>query len=240
MTGRWIIRLPETQRAALAQCRLLPGLETAEAGETIWVRGGELKETQERKLRAIPRAEWFEIDAEGELLQEGKRLTSGPLPSLAWRPIVDASPVALPRPGFAGTPLHPAGLQLVRSSEPRTPNLLLVTKDDWSRYVETAPLVRLAAWKFAADGAGRVLVRGLPLPPLPGERFVEEDGIAFPAGWASALPLSPAVVRDVLGIPRGDIALFAPEGAWEHVAERDFVPASRAAVRLDAAGEVRP
>jgi len=240
MTARWIVRLPQAQRAALAQCRLLPGLETAEAGDAIWVRGGELKEAQERLLRAIPRAEWFRIDVGGELRQEGKRLTSGLLPTLAWRPITEASPVALPRPGFAGTPLRPAGLELVRSGEPRTPNLLLVTKEEWSRYVETAPLVRLASWKFAADGAGRILVRGLPLPPLPGERFVEEDGIALPAGWTFALPLSAGVVRDVLGIPRGDIALFASEGTWEHVAERDFVPASRAAVRAGAADEVRP
>lgn len=240
MTGRWIVRLPQTQRAALARCRLIPGLETADEGDSIWVRGGELKEPHERMLRAIPRAEWFGIDPDDELRREGRRLTEGPLPPLVWRPIADACPVTLPRSGFAGTPLRPAGLELVRSSEPRTPNLLLVTKTAWSQYGETAPQVRLAAWAFAEDAKGRVLVRGLPLPPLPGERFIEEDGIALPAGWALSLPLPPGVVREVLGLPRGEIALFAPEGTWEHVAAEDFVPATRGAVRGEVPDEVRP
>ncbi len=252
MTERWIVRLPTDQRPSLARCRLIPGLEVAdgtgeaaatraaEATDSVWVRGPELKEAQQRMLRAIPRAEWFELDAEGRLRPEGKRLATGPIPRLAWRPILEAVPVSLPHAGFAGTPLRPSNLKLVRSSEPRTPNLLLTTPDEWSRYGETAPQIRLAAWRFASDGAGRILVRGLPLPPLPGSLFVEENGMAIPAGWSFIPPLPSTVVREILAIPRGDIALFAPDGTWEQVAEDDFVPAARAAVRPTTARETGP
>lgn len=240
MSARWILRLPQDQRAALARCRLVPGLEVADEPGSIWVRGPELKEAQQQMLRAIPRADWFEIDPQDRLRQEGRRLSSGSLPQLTWRPIDEAIPVALPRAGFAGTPLRPAGLELVRTSDPRTPNLLLVTRDEWSRYGETAPLVRLTAWKFAADATLRILVCGLPLPPLPGQLFVEEGGIALPAGWAFSPAIPASVLHDALGLARGDIALFTPEGTWEHLAEGDFVPASRAAIRPEASAEVRP
>lgn len=240
MSAAWILRLPREQRPSLARCRRLPGLEIAEEADAIWVRGPELKDAEQRMLRAIPRGDWFELDPQDRLRQEGRRLSSGSLPQLWWRPIGEAIPITLPGSGFAGSPLRPAGLELVRSSEPRTPNLLLVMREEWSRYGETAPLVRLAAWKFAADRTGRILVRGLPLPPLPGQLFVEEGGIALPAGWALSPSIPSGVLSGALGIARGDIALFCSEGTWEHLTERDFVPAARAAIRLETAAEVRP
>jgi len=239
MTTRWALRLPRGEEQALARCRLIPGLEVAEEADSLWVRGPELTPAHQQLLLAIPAAERFEVALDGALRPAGRRLASGRLPALEWQRAADAVRVALPAAAFAGTPLRPAAIELIRTAEVRPPNLLLVDAAAWTRYGETAPQVRLARWTFAAGAESRVLIRGLPLPPLPGRPFTEEDGIALPAGWGLARAVSPAVLREVLRIGSGDLALMAPDGRWEHLVAGDFVPASRGALRSLAAGEVR-
>ena len=77
-----------------------------------------------------------------------------------------------------------------------------------------------AAWRYTA---GR-------LPPLPGQRWVEQEGIAVPAGWTWTPAVEAALVRQVFGLAAGDVALWHADGAWERIAGDEFVRATRAAV----------
>jgi hypothetical protein len=95
-----------------------------------------------------------------------------------------------------------------------------------------APQARLAHWSFAADSTGRVVVRGAPLPPLRGTQYVEECGIAAPAGWHWAPPVEAAVARAALGLEQGDSALWFADGSWHKIAAGDWVRATRSAARF--------
>jgi len=83
----------------------------------------------------------------------------------------------------AGPPAR-VPFSLVRSTDERASELLLTEFAHWQQYAARASEIRLRAWEFAVSSAGRVLVRGVPLPPLPGRQFVVRGGVAVPAGTA--------------------------------------------------------
>ena len=57
------------------------------------------------------------------------------------------------------------------------------------------------------------------------------DGVAVPAGWNWRPAVEPAIVRNLLGLAAGDIALWHEDGRWEQIEGDAFVRATRAAVR---------
>lgn len=79
-----------------------------------------------------------------------------------------------------------------------------------------------------------MIIRGLPLPPLPGRLYCEAAGVAVQAGYHWEPALEPAVLRIALRLEKADLALLHADGTWDHVRNGDFVAATRAAVRLSA------
>jgi len=140
--------------------------------------------------------------------------------------------------------MEPVPLRLVRTGEVREPALLEVNLNTLAEYIETAPQWRIQRWQLALarDGAARTqsaLVRGLPLPPLPGQLWVEEEGICVPAGYSWQPAVNATVVRELLGLAPQQLALLEPVGTHEVVAPDHWVRASRSAVR-QMRKEVRP
>jgi hypothetical protein len=124
-------------------------------------------------------------------------------------------------------------------------SLLLSRFDLWAAYAIEAPQIRLNPWRFAVAADGRVAVHVQPqakrvanlssaLPPLPGRRWVEQDGVAIPAGWSWTPAVDAALLREVFGLAEGDVALWHADGTWERIAAEEFVRATRAAVRATA------
>jgi hypothetical protein len=228
----WALRIDRAALPALGACRLVPGVEVAEVEGGLWLRGVDLPDADRLKFLALPDAVRFDIGPDGALRPEGNLLSAGTLPAAKWIALRDAVPVELPVSAFSGTRLRPATLRCERSDVEATPNAALLSWADWSRYAVAAPRVRLERWRFARDGGDRVLVCGTPLPPLPSAPYVEQDGIALPAGWRLIPRLPSAAVARLLDLAPGDVALFAPDGAWERLRGEDFAAASRAAIRL--------
>lgn len=231
-TQAWAVRLPRAAAPAAGAIRLLPGVQVCEAGDELWLRGDGLDDALELALRKIPGAKRFTTDTRGRLFPPGARLPKGRLPDAGWLPL---SQWLAPRPQTAalqGRMPPRIALRLVRSDRERRANVLVTALGAWAEYVRNAPLVRLKPLRFAASADGRVLVRGEPLPPIPGERCVERDGLAVPAGLEWSPPVDPAVLRDVLGLEDGDLALLDAEAGHERVFASDFVQASRESVRL--------
>jgi hypothetical protein len=158
------------------------------------------------------------------------------LPEGDWRPLDQWLRVELPLAGLPAGPPGPVAWRLCRDERPRESNLLLATAEAWGIYAATAAQVRLDRWTFAADEQGRVLIRGLPLPPIAGQFYCEEEGIAVPAGWRWDPPLAAAVLRAAIGLAGRDLALLGPDGTCSIVREADWVRATRSAARLTAAG----
>ena len=232
MNARFALSLPAAQAACLGPLRRWTAFEICETGEALWLRAARLDDEQWDFCRRLPGAKRYDVHEDGQLLPVGARVPRGDVPAGPWEALSGWLPLALPpaETALAASPRTP--IQLVRSSQPRTPSWLLARLAEWSAYVETAPQVRLARWSFAADARGRALIRGAPLPPVRGVQYVEEAGLAVPAGWHWSPPVEPAIVRAALGLAPGDSALWFADGSWQKIASGDWVQATRSAVRL--------
>src|SRR5262249_52549002 len=129
-------------------------------------------------------------------------------------------------------------IALEPASASDAPDLLVCALADWSDYATRAPQVRLERLTFAASADGRAVVRGTPLPPIPGTRYYERAGVAVACGWGWPSWLTAELVRAALNIETGAVALFSPAGTWEEIPADQFVQATRSAVRLTAEGTV--
>jgi hypothetical protein len=232
LNSPWAVCLASADLAAAGRLRLVAGIEVCRVGQEVWLRGQQLDEALERHLRAVPGARRFWVLPDRQIRSPMSRVPKGWLPEGPWAPLARWMGAEFPQSGPAGKSDQRVPLTLVRSTVPEEPGILLVEVPQWAAYAAEAPEVRLQRWTFALAADGRVAVRGQPLPPLRGERFIEYEGIAVPAGWTWSPPVEPAVVRELLTLEPGDVALWRTDGSWERIATADFVRASRAAARL--------
>lgn len=231
MTG-WAVRLPGERAASLGLLRLRPGLEVLERDGAIWLRGPALDDELLLRLRALPGAVRFTLDAEHRLVPAGRRLARGRLPLGEWRSLRTWLEVELPPPALPAATEQRVALTLTRAGATVVaPNALRLAAEVWRDWAETAPRVRLRPLRFAVSADGRVLICGTPLPPLPGTRAVEREGIVTPCGWRWLPAVEPAVVRACLRLAAGDMAWLDPDGGWELLPGSAFVAGSRSAVR---------
>jgi hypothetical protein len=231
----WAVRLPRDAAASAGSLRLRPGILAADAGDVLWLRGEQLTAPLELELRKLPGAERFELAPDGTLTPRGARIPTGTLPaSMTWQPLATFLAVA-PRPAaLAGQLTRRAALRLVRTNCEERASVLVTTLPEWTAYAVTAPLIRLRPLRFAVAADGRALVRGTPLPPLAGRRYVEREGIAVPSGFTLEPALEAASIRALIEIAADALALFGEDGTWERIDADDFVRASRAGARATA------
>lgn len=232
MTTSWAAAIPLDQALGAAPLRKQSDVEVCVADDLLWLRGSSWTDTLDRDLRKVLGAERFHCLENNQTARWGCTLASGLLPQGPWTPLIQwlqpiAPPTILPAKIAQRAPLR-----LVRSSAERAADLLVVDFPVWREYAVSAPQIRLNLLSFAVSGDFRALVRGIPLPPLPGARYAEMKGVAVPLGWSWSPAIDAEIVRQVLGLAEHDIALITLEGVCEIVSSDDFVRATRSAVRL--------
>ena len=232
----WAITLAREDAATLSSLRLQSGIDVAEAGNAIWLRGQAGDEALQAKLASLPATSRFEWQASSQLRQLHERIPSARLPELSWQSLAAWLQGRLP---VAALPAHEPvrmALRLVRSSDEHEPQLLLTTLEAFKRFVATAARVRLQRLHFAADADRNVLVRGTPLPPLPGQRFVLWGGVAVPAGFAWVPAVSVQVLAQKFGVPSDALILWNADGTITRLHSEQFVPVSPGALRATEQG----
>jgi len=230
----WVATIDTTDVSVLAALRLVSGLEVAVLPPILWLRGPDWNDALALSCRKIPGLRRFTVIQGGRLLADGARVPTGFLPELRWQPLRDRLVVELPPPVGAVADPPRAPLTLTRSAAEQPANALLAEGRVWREFAISAAEVRLHPLRFAAAQDGRVWIEGAPVPPLPGRRYFQRNGVAVPCGWDWTPALDPAVLRRWLGLAAGDAALAFPEGRWEIIKAEQFVPASRQAARLTA------
>ena len=232
MSETWVLVAPRESAAALARVRPTTGLEILEQADSLWLRGGRRCDELDRQLRLVPGGRRLCVLADGQTVPAGKLVPLGRLPEGAWLPLAEWLEVALPAAVAAPAQrITPQPLRLVPAGQMREPTLLETSLAEWCRYVETAPQWRIDCWTFAATADGRVIVRGLPLPPLPGVQWVVEEGVAVPAGYEWSPAVDALTLQQALGLAAGELALLRPDGSWDRIADDDWTRASRSAAR---------
>lgn len=225
-----MVRVDREHAWQLVRLRVTTGLEVAETGDALWLRAPAGVEGIDRLLLAID-GERFQT-RDGDLLVPcGKRMPSERLPRLRWQPLAEWSTIALPVAALPGQPSRRVRLQLVRGGDARRPSGLITGCDRWLAYASTAAEVRLKPLAFALSQDRRVFVLGWPLPPVPGQPYVVDAGIATPCGWSLSPNVGSDAIRKLLSLDEGDVALFAADGSFERIAAEHFVKAGRGAAR---------
>jgi hypothetical protein len=251
MSSQWAIRIALTDAESLAPLRLSRGIEVAEKDSFVWVRGPSSDEKLESILRALPAIARYEVTGGNRLRNLESRIPAETLPALNWQSASTWLRVRMPT-GSSPRPSPPVdekeeevslpavSIQIVRSAEERPIALLRTSLAEWREFALNAPEIRLRQLRFAVDEAGNVVVRGKPLPPLPGRQFVLHGNIAVQAGFAWEPAVSADVLSRRLGLSADALALFHQDGTFSRIEAEQFVPATRSAVRETAAGFLTP
>jgi len=211
----------------------MAGWEGAIVEDDFWVRGPRLDPGQERACARIPWEERFDVIEENVLRHPGRHLPSGVLPSVSWSPLRELLRVRLPLSTSAARLPKRVEIELRSDEEMREPKLLEAATQDWLAFACRAPEIRLRPLSFAFDTTHRatVLIRGTPLPSIPGTQFAEEEGVATPAGYRIWPAVDASVARKSFGANDGELVVLRTDAGWSRVPRMAWIAATRAAVR---------
>ncbi len=209
--------------------------------QSVWLRGVGLDDQISRTLRSLPGCERFLVLEDGQLVGWDESVPRLRLPTQMWQSLAEWLSIELPIPPFAGLIDHKIPLRLVRTDVPVEANLLKTSWQIWRDYASDAPQIRLNRLSFAVSAGREVLILGWPLPPVPGQRLVEADRVAIPAGFRTEPSIDSASIRRLLRLLPEEFAVYRENGSVEIVPGSAFVLATRSAVRLtDASFEDSP
>jgi hypothetical protein len=224
--------MPLEGAVAAAPLRKVSDVDVCVVDGRLWLRGTKWNEGLDRSLRKILGAERFHRLPDDEIARWGDTLPSQRLPNGPWIPLKDWLQPAAPVTVWPARIDKRTSLQMVRSADEQSANVLLVNFQLWKEYAAAAPQIRLRQLTFAVSDDGQSLIRGEPIPPLPGTRYIETDGIARPLGWAWSPMVDASVLRAALQLDDRELALLTSDGTYEVFRADDFVRATRSAVRL--------
>ena len=228
----WIARICVADAEQLGSLRQTRGLMVLQEANWLWLRGEELDFALSVRIRSIPDAEMFRLLPDRQLAQWDESVPNALLPSGDWQPLHEWIQPVLPQAGFPASIHERVSLRLIRCSMETASNMWCANWRQWRDYAIKAPTVRLNRFSFAVSENWEVLIRGTPLPPIPGRGLIERDGIVVPSGWRFDPDLPFSVVRQILNLGDSAIALFASDGSFEQIPESAFIQANRSAVRI--------
>jgi hypothetical protein len=229
----WALYIAKADTQTLASLRLDRGIEIAEAEDCVWLRG-KAAESLEQKLAALPALERFEWLSTNKLRRVDQRVPSRHLPETAWKPINAWSQVRLPLAAFPADLPEKIALRLARSGDEQEPSLLLTSIAEWRSFAQTAAAIRLQPLRFAANAAGEILVRGNPLPPLPGRRFILHGRVAVPAGFSWQPAVAMEILERCFNVAGDAMILWHEDNTITRLHSEQFISATRSAVRATA------
>jgi hypothetical protein len=218
----------------LAGVRIRPGVRVRDVDGRLWLwwSAGDVEVL--KSVLPLPGVELF-ARSEGLWYRTGRRLPSTQVPDeSAARPLSSVLTPAPVTPQDAALTVECIPLGVARDAHPRPATMLRSKIDHFARWAETATTRQLEALE-AAYGGEDVLLRGERLPPLAGaERWWGAD-VLIPLGFRPEPDLAGEVLRQVMGLAPGEVALLTDLGA-EVVPAGAFGPVTRAGVRLAVRG----
>jgi hypothetical protein len=227
-----ISKLAQADKESLGLVRTHAGLQVAEDGEWIWLRGVEAGQPIPLAVRQVPANVTFEMDEQENLFPLGGVTPIGKLKKLRWLPLLDYVQIEMPTSAMPGRVEEKYPVRIVPSTLLQESKALLTMLPVWRHYADSAPEVRLSRLRFALAQTGEVLIWGTPLPAIPGKEYWMQENMLLPAGFDFEIPWIAGLVAGKLNPLNDAVILFTEEGSWEKIEKKAFVPATRSAIRL--------
>lgn len=246
LAERWALRVALSNGNRAGRLRTVHGTEAAIVGDDLWFRGVRLDDELLPTLAAVADGPVFMLSGDDWLTPVRHRVPSARLPDADFTAAENLLTPTLPTSQLAYNFQHPVKLKLQRSSTAHVAELWCGVASEFRKWAETAPKIRLQACRYAlCSDSGRVIVRGIPLPPLAGQLFWMADRIAIPLGWHWSPAVDTAALNDVIlsaakdshGVTDSTIVVWHPATAQnsadytEPIAGTSFIPVSRSSVR---------
>ena len=231
MTACWASRFPRLELSQIGRLWDVARVEVCAQPDAVWVRGSLISAEVEEILRGFLSGKRFLVLPDGQIQSPKDRVPRGYLPAGPWTALRDWMTVGMPPAALPGRCDARLQLKLIPTTQVKDPDILVTHIEAWVAYGSQIAQVRLDRLLFAMAGDGSVLVRGRPLPSMPGKRLVECDGIAVPAGLTWSPAVEGAVLRTLFGLEPGDLAVLEPDGSWYRIRANWFVRATRQAIR---------
>lgn len=247
-------RIPADGLGALAPVRGRDGVRVAVAGDTAWVTWPAGADDVAACLRAVRGCEFF-AHRGGTWFRFGARVpTSDGPPTDPGRPLaavlVPAKFAVVPPPDrVTGRPPAPASggrptdcrvsVRLVRGGTPVPATGVVCRVADLLAWAESATSQELATVRGAVAGR-RAIIRGKPVPSIPGPRFWG-DTVLVPLGFRPDPAVPADTLRAAAGAAAGELLVIGSDESGEIACEvvplAAFGPVTAAGVLLAAGGK---
>ncbi|WP_440133369.1 hypothetical protein [Chitinophaga sancti] len=228
MTESVITLLPADIKV-LAQLRTRTDMMAAWYQDQIWVKG-----MADHAFRQLPALRTWKLDAFNRLFVHGALTPDLPLPGLEWQPLTEFIPVSLPASGLPAYVTSKHAVKLAPCQRDEESFAILTEMRVLETYIASAPQIRLRHLRFAASANARVLVAGVPLPPIPGTSYTLRDRLLMPAGYDFDPPVIRSLLIEKMEAARTHFLLFHVNGQYEMLPDTSFLHVTRSAVRLTA------
>lgn len=227
-----ILKLETKHKDTLGVVRCIPGLQAAEEGEHIWLKGIDPAAAIDIRLKQLPATNTFIIDEHNHLFLTGGVTPVDKLKQLTWQPLDTFIKAEAPVAALPGKIGEQVSIKLVASSQERKGQALLTMLNVWKAYAEIAAAARLQAVEFAVSEKEEVLILGYPLPSLPGKEYWMDNNILLPCGYEFEIPVASVFISQRLNENNNSVLLFDTGGNWQQIDKNFFVTGKRSAVRL--------
>ncbi len=217
-----------TDAPALAPQRTRAGWTACLENGALWLR---CPAADAAECAALPAVARYRCDSRGLLTPLEGSVPVAQAPAGPWLPLTEVFPVHPATPNFPGRTRQRLNVSLVRTEREQPAQAVLLPLAQMLPWVEQAPRIRLERLQFAAAADGRALVKGTPLPPVPGAVFYFAGAMALPCGWDFAPHLWHGWVEKALAIPAGGLCLVHEDARLELIGAEGFAPLTLAAVR---------
>ena len=229
-----MIRLPLANAVQVATIRDLPDVKVAEDGDALWVCGPMIEGKVPKQLVELSVQVRYVSAGDVALIPPESEVPVAKLPEeINWKPVTEFTSVRREASSLPGQDVERIGLKLTRIHTAKPVNLIEVELDTLIDWVSRTADVRMGRLRFACSENGHVLVHGLPVPSLKGSRFCEAGDVALPVDFALEPAVPAAVVHQLSDAPAGALVLVRDD-SLQVIERSNFVPLTRAAVRMSA------
>jgi hypothetical protein len=227
----YYLSIHQQHRDDLARIRHWDNLKVGADADRLWVKDLDYAQVHTVHVKAIPfKTIYYEKD--GKLYLINSLLPERSIPSVLWTPIERALPIQLPSFNHNYFGIHErAEIRLSQADTESEAAAMIVEIKVLSKYIESAPAIRLENIRWVVIDQSRAILLGKPQLPLPGTILWQRKDMLIPAGYDLELSFLADTIQTHVNPGRDSWIVWSVDGSYFPVSKENFVTLSRSSFR---------